>query len=32
VPLAVIVEESPGATVEGFAEQLNVGGSNAFTV
>jgi hypothetical protein len=30
--VAVIVAESPGATVEGLAEQLIVGGSNAFTV
>jgi hypothetical protein len=32
MPVAVIVAESPGATVEGFAEQLIVGGSNCFTV
>ena len=27
-----MVAESPGATVEGLAEQLIVGGSNSFTV
>ena len=26
-----MAEESPESTVEGFAEQLTVGGSNAFT-
>jgi hypothetical protein len=32
LPLAVIVEGSLGATVEGFAEQLMVGGSNCLIV
>ena len=32
MPVDVIVEESPGFSVVGFAEQEMVGGSNGFTV
>ena len=32
MPEAVIVDESPGFTVDGFAEQLTVGGSKALTM
>jgi hypothetical protein len=32
MPVAVMVELSPGLMVVGFAEQLMVGGSNSFTV
>src|SRR6516165_3261897 len=32
MPVAVMVELSPGLMVDGLAEQLTVGGSNGFTV